>query len=92
MSNLHTFTPKTIALNKDMIELNKLVGGTAGEIRIGKDSVNAIKLEDNLYVTPDRVSRNLEKVLSIDNVDLHQIKTRSDIFVFSDRYKAYKHG
>lgn len=85
---LHTFkpTPKEV-LPRELYTLKKKHGGTAGEIIISGQKLPVLKLE-NVYLTVDKPPHQLEAIVNMDQMDIHQIRNGADSLHFSQKWRA----
>ena len=90
---IHSFTPSQYGqVNRDMIELKTLTGGQPGTIKAGGQTLpNVLRVDANVFVTVDAVPRVIETMLNADQVDIHRIRNRADLFQFTERFRAFSH-
>ena len=87
---LHKFSASKQTLSRDLNEVKLRIGGQAGTISVGQEKVPALKLKNNLYVTDQNIPKTIQKIASMDKVDVHQLKGRADLVYFIGRYRAFE--
>ncbi len=85
---LYRFTaaPKSL-LPKDLLSLRSRLGGIIGQIRCGMETLDALKVADNVYVTSKNPSASLKAIVNLAREDIHTADHPADIQLLADRLR-----
>lgn len=82
-----TTKPRSIVPN-DLLNLRARLGGTIGQIKSGMETLDAVKVRDNVYVTAKKPSVSLRAMVNLGRSDIHTIDHPADIQLLADRLEA----
>ncbi len=66
-------------IDKNLLNLRSRLGGTIGQIKSGMETLDAVKVRDNVYVTARKPSASLRAMVNLGRADIHQIDHPADI-------------
>ena len=86
--SLSTFKPAYRGLaSRDLIDLQQRVGGSIGQLSVGTESLMVLRMRDNLYAATQQPKPALKTVISLEQNDLHVVRTNADIWHLARRFR-----
>jgi hypothetical protein len=81
------------AATREILLMQKDLGGQLGELRFGGQVLaGVLRVEENVYVTEQPVSKSWHAIAAFDQADVHQIKNGADALQFRQRLGEYRRG
>ena len=84
-------TPNSM-VDKDLLNLRARIGGTIGQIRSGLDSLDVVKVADNVFVSARDPSKSLQALVNLDRKDIHVADHPAEIQLIKDRLRVLRGG
>jgi hypothetical protein len=75
---------------RDLQDLKIRLGGQVGRLRVGSETQVVLRLGENVYVSSDKPSLAIRTAVSLEQSDLHVVKTNADVVHFARRYRDFK--
>jgi len=73
-----TTAPHSI-IERSLLDLRGRLGGTIGKLKTGSESLDAVKIRDNVYVTAKKPSASLRAMVNLGRSDIHVIDHPADL-------------
>lgn len=74
---------------RELLDLRARLGGQIGTLDVGGDKVVTLKLGDNVYATADTVKPQTKIMMGVEQADIHEVKSHSDLVYFAARYQNF---
>ena len=79
----------TSMASKDLLTLRARLGGSIGRLVSGMDTVDALQVAANVYVTAKEPAKALQAMVNLSGSDIHTPDHAADIQLLADRLKAF---
>ena len=79
--------PRSV-INQSLLNLRARIGGTIGQIKSGMETIDAVKVRDNVYVTAKNPSRSLRAIVNLGRADIHTVDHPADIQLLVQRLEV----
>lgn len=79
--------PRSV-LPANLLNLRARLGGTIGQIKSGMETLDAVKIRDNVYVTAKKPSASLRAMVNLGRADIHTIDHPADLQLLAARLEV----
>lgn len=66
-------------IDKSLLSLRSRLGGSVGKLKSGSESLDAVQIRDNVYVTAKKPSASLRAMVNLGRADVHVIDHPADL-------------
>lgn len=79
--------PRSV-IDNQLLNLRARIGGTIGQIKSGMETLDAVKVRDNVYVTARKPSASLRAMVNLGRADIHAVDHPADIELLRQRLEV----
>lgn len=79
--------PRSV-IPSQLLNLRARIGGTIGQIKSGMETLDAVKVRDNIYVTARKPSASLRAMVNLGRADIHTVDHPADIELLKQRLEV----
>ena len=79
--------PRSV-IPSDLLNLRARMGGTIGQIKSGMETLDAVQVRENVFVTAKKPSHSLRAMVNLGRADIHTIDHPADLQLLVSRLEA----